>query len=65
MELHDQAEEPPEPRSNVFSTITGTAIACLTLAMPLYVTTYYSSIRHLPLSPQLLEPTMMTKRSHH
>lgn len=63
MDLHDQADEPPERSSDVFSKIAGTAIAGLTLAMPLYVATYYSSIRKLPLTPQLLEPSLMTQRS--
>ena len=63
MELHDQADEPPERSSDVFSKIAGTAIACLTLAMPIYVTTYYSSARQLPLSPQFSESVMATKRS--
>jgi len=58
MELHEQADEPPERSSDVLSTIVGTAIACLTLAMPLYVTTYYSSTRQLPISPQLSESAM-------
>ena len=64
MELHDQAEEPPEPGSNVISKITGTAIACLTLAMPLYVTAYYSSTRQLTISPQFLQPSIMTNRPY-
>ncbi len=65
MDLHDQADEPPERSSDVLSKITGTAIACLTLGMPLYVTTYYSSIRQIPLTPQLLEPSLITKHPYH
>lgn len=63
MELHDQADEPPERSSDVLSKIAGTAIACLTLAMPLYVTTYYSSTRQLPLSPQFSETVTVIKQS--
>lgn len=62
MELHDQADEPPERSSDVLSKIAGTAIACLTLAMPLYVTTYYSSTRQIPLSPQFSESVMAKER---
>jgi len=63
MELHDQADEPPERRSDVFSNIAGTAIACLTLAMPLYVTTYYSSVRQIPLSPQFVGTVKAAQKS--
>ncbi|KAI9133782.1 hypothetical protein [Acaryochloris sp. CCMEE 5410] len=62
MELHDQADEPPERSSDVLSKIAGTAIACLTLAMPLYVTTYYSSTRQIPLAPQFSESVMAKER---
>ncbi|WP_299490800.1 hypothetical protein [Acaryochloris sp. IP29b_bin.137] len=62
MELHDQADEPPERSFDVLSKIAGTAIACLTLAMPLYVTTYYSSMRQLPLPSQFTETVTVTQQ---
>ncbi|NJK28765.1 MAG: hypothetical protein HC851_08290 [Acaryochloris sp. RU_4_1] len=55
-----QADDPPERSADVLSRIAGAAIAILTLAMPLYVTAYYSSIPKIPLSSQISQPSVTT-----
>jgi hypothetical protein len=43
MEIHSTVEQPPEESHSPVYTLLGGFIALLTLALPLYITTHYSS----------------------
>jgi hypothetical protein len=43
MEPHSPVEEPPQKASNPFYNLLGGIIAVITLVLPIYITSHYSS----------------------